>query len=152
MEYQLTIATLENRPIRHELWVYDDVVYNGAVQIGSKQIVKKFNVNSSSIEDITQCISLEEWRNGKAVVAGVRDFQAGDIEEITMTLNDQIIKTGEIVLFLSNNKSIKFSSNEYTGTVPNITVNQTTIDDINIQSKGSIAIQSVSDGVLTLWR
>ena len=152
MEYQLTIATLENRPVRHELWVYGDVIYNGAIQIGATQVVKKFNVNSNSIEDITQCISLEEWQKGKSVVAGVRDFQPGDIEEITMTLNDQIIKTGEIVLFLSNNKSIRFSADEYTGTVPNITVDQTAIDNINIQSKGSIAINSVTEGVLKLWR
>jgi hypothetical protein len=156
MEYQLTKATLENRPIRYELWIYEDAMINGAVQIGSKKVSQKIPVNSNSSADILEHISPEDWQAGKAVIAGVRDFQVGDVEEITRTettqSGEEIISTGQIMVYVSNTKSIMFIASEYTGTVPNITVDQDVINNINTQSKGEIGILSIIDGVMILWR
>lgn len=144
MEYQLTLATPENRPVVYELWIYDDVITeNGAIQLGSKEVRLKIQIPSNSSADITKYISIEDWRAGKAVVIGLKNFQPGDIE---------LIDSGNINLFLRKDIHIMLSSSEYTGTVPNITVSNEVINNINIQSKGSIRIDSIVDGVLKLWQ
>lgn len=144
MEYQLTLATLENRPVVHELWIYDDVIVDGgAVQIGGKEVKLKIQIPSNSPDDITKYISVENWQAGKAVVVGLRNFQSGDIE---------ILGNGAINLFLKKDVHIMLTLAEYTGELPNITVPYEVINNINIQSKGSIAIDSIVDGVLKTWQ
>lgn len=144
MEYQLQLATLESRPIKYQLCIYDDVIVDGgSVALGIKNIKQKIDISSNNIEDILQYISIEDWQAGKAVVIGTKDFRIGDIEQIN---------TGEISLFLSKTKQIRFNSNEYTGILPNITVQQEILNDLMIKSGGEVAIQSIIDGVMTLWQ
>lgn len=144
MEYQLTLAALESRPIKYQLWIYDDVIVDGgSVALGIKNIKQKIDINSNSIENIIQFISIEDWQSGKAVVVGIKDSRIGDIEQM---------ETGEISLFLSKTKQIRFASNEYTGIAPNITVQQEILNDLMVKSSGEVAIQSIVDGVMTLWQ
>lgn len=158
MEYQLTLATLENRPIRYELWIYDDIIVdNGSVQIGSKEVKQKIAINSNSSADVTQHISIEDWQAGKAVIAGVRDLYPGDIEEIftteyTLENGEQPVNTGKLSLFLSKDKNIIFEPTDYSGTVPNITVPQEVINSINDQSNGNLGLCFIVNGVLKLWQ
>ena len=157
MEYQLTPVSLENRPVRYELWIYDDVIVEGgAVQIGSKKIKQKININSNSSVDIMQHISVEDWQSGKAVVVGVRDFQPGDVEEIltkeySIEFGEQIIKTGKITIFLSTTRHLTLNPDEYTGVVPNITVSKEIVDIIN-NTRDFIRLDSIIDGKLKIWQ
>lgn len=158
MEYQLTLATLENRPVRYELWIYDDVIVNdGVVQLGAKTVKQKIIVSSNSSAEITQHISKEEWQAGKAVIVGIRDLQIGDVEEIFTKEYDennveQTVNTGNISLFLSKDKTIVFNADEYSGTVPNITVSQEVINSINNQNNGDLGLCFITDGVMKLWQ
>jgi hypothetical protein len=157
---QMTIATLEDRPIRHEVWVFSEqVVVEGSVQTQGKEIAQKIAVNSTSDQDISSAIDINLYRTGKAVVVGLRDFQAGDIEElVSMQIDpedpqsgEKLMKSGHINIHLESGAYVAFSPEEWSGVAPNITVSQEVIDALD-QTSATSKVQSIVNGVLTLWQ
>lgn len=158
---QLTLATLENRPTRKELWIYDDaVVINGSLQIGNSNAVRKVRIAELTMDIISSAMNLRDWEDGKAICVTLRDFQAGDLEELTQMvdidpahpeLGQELQKNGYVVVHLSPTESVRFPREQWTGEAPNISVPQEIINAMD-QSKSTIKVQSIVNGDLVTWQ
>lgn len=158
---QLTLATLENRPTHQELWIYDNsVVVNGALQLEEGQNVRRVKIDAFTLDNISAVVSIQDWNAGKAVCVTLRDFQAGDLDELSSMmdinpeqpeLGQELKKNGYIRVYLSSTDYVTFSPGECTGEVPNISVAQEIIDSMD-QSKATIKVQSIVNGELTTWQ
>lgn len=130
---QLVLATLENRP-----YIYKMIRFDSA-DPATRQVVETVVV--SSLED-AESIAGADWIAGKAAGVKCREFQVGDITEY---------ENGRISIFVGNKTRIAFESNEYTGTLPNITVDQTVLDSI-VYKPNQVRVQYIVDGEMTLWQ
>lgn len=130
---QLVLATLQNRPIVYKMIRFD------SADPETRQIVD--TVYIASLAD-AETEAGADWVAGKAIGVECREFQAGDIIELG---NGKIA-----VLTSSEGAKVVFDSSEYTGTLPNINVDQTIVDAIQYKPNQP-KIQSIVNGEMTLW-
>ncbi len=128
---QLIIATLQNRPNIYKMIRFD------SSDPTTRQIVETVVVPTPQDAEI---VAGADWAAEKAMCVGNREFQAGDVVEAN----------GKISIRTSATSGVVFDANEYTGVLPNITVDQTILDAIKYKPNQP-KIQSIVDGEMTLW-
>jgi hypothetical protein len=128
---QLVLATLQNRPIVYKMIRFDSA---GA----DRKIIE--TVDIPNIE-AAEAAAGADWAAEKAVGIGVRQLQVGDIE---------VLADGKIGVVVDVGSKVMFDANEYTGTLPDITVDQTILNAIQYKPNKA-RIQSIVDGEMTLW-
>ena len=128
---QLTLATPQNRPIVYKMIRFD------SADPKARQVVE--TVIIPNIE-AAEAAAGADWVAGKAMGVKCREFQAGDIIELA---NGKIA-----VLTNAAGAKVVFDANEYTGTLPNISVDQTIVDAIQYRPNQP-KIQSIVDGEIT---
>lgn len=127
---QLVLATLQNRPIVYKMIRFD------SADPKTRQIVETKYLNA--FED-AETAAGDDWAASKAIGITTRDYQVGDIIQYK---NGKIfIRTGELT-------GVIFESSEYTGTLPNISVNQSVLSAIKYKDTDP-KIQSIVNGELT---
>lgn len=105
------------------------------------------------VVDITQAkllVGKSDWEAQKAVVVGRREYRAGDIEVLSWMQNGQLVPSGCLRVYLSPTAHIKLAPDEWSGTLPDISVDQEVIDATD-QTKMTTKCQSIVAGELTLW-
>jgi hypothetical protein len=122
-----------SHPIRYELRRLDVPLSDSSKAVET--------ISATSHNDAVKKSDPVEWVQRKAIVAGVRDFEAGDLE---------VLAEGCLRINLSPTAHIKLSPHEYSGPIPLITVPQKIIDDMD-QSRMATKVQSIIAGELTLW-
>jgi hypothetical protein len=129
---QLVLTTLTNRPVVYKMIRFD------SADTATRQIVETVYINA--LED-AEAAAGDDWVLGKAVGVGVREFQAGDILELP---------NGEISIITGQGSRVNFDANEYTGTLPNISVDSAILSAIKYKPNQP-KIQSIVDGEMT-WQ
>jgi hypothetical protein len=129
---QLVLTTLTNRPIVYKMIRFD------SADPATRQIVETIYINA--LED-AEAAAGADWVVGKAVGIGVREFQAGDVLELP---------NGKISIITGQGSRVNFDANEYTGTLPTITVDHTILAAIQYKPNQP-KIQSIVDGEMT-WQ
>lgn len=130
---QLILATFENRPIVCKMIRFD------SADVKTRQIVESVYLNAIGE---AEAAAGADWVAGKAIGATIREFQPGDIIELT---------DGKISVVVGQGTKVIFNANEYTGTLPNISVEETILTAIKYK-KDQIKIQSIVNGEMTLWQ
>ena len=126
---QLVLATDQNRPIVYKMIRYDSAGVD-------RKIVE--TVDIPNIE-AAEAAAGADWAEGKAIGIRTRDLQVGDVLE---RQNGKVfIKTGET-------SGVLFDSSEYTGVLPDITVDVAVVNAIKYKPNDP-KIQSIVDGELT---
>ena len=128
---QLTLATPQNRPI-----VYKMIRFDSAIEPRNTVEVK----NVASLAD-AETEAGADWVAGKAMGIECKDRYVGDIVELG---------NGKISIVVTDTQSVVFKASEYTGTLPNISVEQTILDAIQYKPNRT-RIQSIVNGDMTLW-
>lgn len=128
---QLTLATDQNRPI-----VYKMIRFDSATEPRNTIEVK----NVASLAD-AEIEAGADWVAGKAMGIECRERCVGDIVELG---------NGKISIVITDTQSVVFEASEYTGTLPNISVDQTILDAIQYKPNRT-RIQSIVNGDMTLW-
>jgi hypothetical protein len=130
---QLVLATLQNRPVVYKMIRFD------SDDPTTRQIVETVYIDSLADAETA---AGSDWIAGKAMGVECREFQAGDILELS---------DGKIaVLTNASGAKVVFDANEYTGALPSISVDQTIIDAIQYRPNQP-RIQSLVNGEMTLW-
>jgi hypothetical protein len=110
-----------------------------SVDTATRQIIETVYV--ASLAD-AETAAGNDWAAGKAMGVECREFQVGDVLELA---NGKIA-----VLTNAAGAKVVFDANEYTGTLPDISVDQTIIDSIQYRPNQP-KIQSLVNGEMTLW-
>jgi len=129
---QLVLATLQNRPFVYKMIRFD------SVNTKTRKVVETIVI--ATLED-AEMVAGSDWVAGKAVGITTREFQDGDIIESD---------NGRISIIVGNKTRVAFEPNEYTGVLPNITVDQSILDAI-VYKPNQSRIQSIVNGEMTLW-
>jgi hypothetical protein len=129
---QLVLANLTNRPIVYKMIRFD------SADVATRQVVETVYINA--LED-AEAAAGADWVAGKAVGVGVKEFQAGDVLEL---------QNGKISIITGQGSRVNFDANEYTGTLPNISVNTAILNVIQYKPNQP-KIQSIVDGEIT-WQ
>ena len=83
----------------------------------------------------------DDWEAGKAMGIECRERYVGDIVELA---------DGKISIVITDTQSVVFEASEYTGTLPNISIDQTILDAIQYKPNRT-RIQSIVNGDMMLW-
>lgn len=129
---QLVLVNNTNRPIINKMIRFDST-------LPDKQVVEE-----KIVADLAEA-KVEagaDWEAGKAIYIQTRPLEQGDL---------LVLSNGKIAIITAKNSSIVFDSNEYTGTVPNITIDKSVLDAI-VYKPNQTQIDSVIDGDLTIWQ
>jgi hypothetical protein len=129
---QLVLTNLTNRPIVHKMIRFDSA--DGA----TRQFVNAVYLNA--IED-AEAAAGADWVAGKAIGVTCREFQIGDVIELP---------DGKISIITGQGTSVRFDADEYTGTLPNISVDAAILSAIKYKPNQP-KIQSIVDGEIT-WQ
>ena len=129
---QLVLATLQNRPIVYKMIRFD------SIDPETRQIVETVYV--PSLAD-AETAAGADWVAGLAMGVECREFQVGDIIERS---------DGKICVRTGEGTGVIFDSTEYTGTLPDITVDSTVLSAIKYKPNQP-EIQSIVAGEMTLW-
>ena len=129
---QLILATLQNRPLVYKMIRFD------SADPATRQVVETVYVNS--LADAEGAAGAD-WVAGKAIGIECREFQAGDIIERA---------DGKISVRTSESSGVVFDATEYTGVLPDISVDAAILADIKYKPNQP-KIQSIVAGEMTLW-
>lgn len=129
---QLVLANLTNRPVVYKMIRFD------SSDVATRQVVETVYINA--LEDAESAAGAD-WVVGKAVGVGVREFQAGDV---------LALQNGKISIITGQGSRVNFDANEYTGTLPNISVDTAILSAIQYKPNQP-KIQSIVDGKIT-WQ
>lgn len=130
---QLVLSTLSNRPIVYKMIRFD------SADVTTRQIVETVYINS--LEE-AEAAAGADWTAGKAIGVTGRELQPGDITELY---------GGKISVIVGQGSRVVFEANEYTGTLPNISVDSSILSVIKYRPN-QLKIQSIIDGEMTLWQ
>lgn len=130
---QLTLATLENRPIVYKMIRFD------STNVKTRQVVESMYLNA--LEE-AEAAAGDDWAAGKSIGVTGREFQPGDITELS---------DGKISVIVGQGSRVVFEANEYTGTLPNISVDASILSGIKYRPN-QLKIQSIVDGEMTIWQ
>lgn len=130
---QLVLATLQNRPIVYKMIRFD------SADPKTRKAVETIYV--SSLADAKD-VAGDDWYVGKAIGLEGREFQTGDIIEKD---------NSDIVIVTGSGSRVSFDANEYTGMLPNISVDQSVLNAITYKPNQP-RIQSIVNGEMTLWQ
>lgn len=129
---QLVLATLQNRPIVYKMIRFD------SADPATQQVVETVYINS--LEEASTAAGAD-WEAGKAVGIKCREYQVGDVIEAA---------NGKIVIITGDKTRVIFESTEYTGTLPDISVDSAVLLAITYKPNQP-KIQSIVAGEMTLW-
>ena len=105
----LNLVDIESLPTVMMLIIKDD----------TGNTVNKVEVDSA---ETAMSIAGADWISGKACCYTMRN--------ITYSLGDVVNTTNGVVIYLASDAYVRFSHDEYSGELPNITIDQATIDNI----------------------